>query len=292
MPGTYPRLNVSHRGGRSDDTDPCQSDIPKVQNRTTCPIKCGRPHGSIQEGVMDERNDGHDGQAEDLLRRALLNPDAAAAVALKIHGLALADELTVVFHGRRDLGTIQTYVANGGHGEGDTLGARDLLRVPVDLDLGETHTREEAQEAYASQARTLRDALQAADTVLAVWAEPLRDVAESDVTLVRSVDLDVPLPAHRLMPIALVAPERHLTIVPVCGARTLAEGLPPMGIACAQQDVAHVYPLPDDPEAALEDFVARAADHARQMAGRLEAQERSVQRFLEINGPDDFHAAG
>ena len=105
--------------------------------------------------------------------------------------------------------------------------------------------------------------------------------------LVRSVELDIPLPAHRLMPVTLVAPERHLTIVPVCGARTLADGLPPMGIACAQQDVAHVYPLPDDPEAALEDFVARAADHARSMADRLEAQERSVQRFLEINGPDE-----
>jgi hypothetical protein len=94
------------------------------------------------------------------------------------------------------------------------------------------------------------------------------------------------------MPVALVAPEKHLTVVPVCGARTLAEGRPPMGIACAQQDVAHVYPLPDDPEAALEDFVVRAADHARQMADRLEAQERSVQRFLEINGQDDFPQAG
>src|SRR4051812_7950362 len=247
---------------------------------------------------MDDRHDQqHDDQpgeglADELLRRALLDPEAAAAVALKVHGLALADELTVVFHGRRDLGTIQTYVANGGHGEGERLGAADLLRVPVDLDLGETHSRAEAQEAYAEQARTLRDALQAADTVLAVWEGPLRDIAESGVTLVRSVALDVPLPAHRLMPVALVAPDRHLTVVPVCGARTLAEGRPPMGIACAQQDVAHVYPLPDDPEAALADFVARAADHARQMADRLEAQERSVQRFLEINGPDDFEAAG
>jgi hypothetical protein len=94
------------------------------------------------------------------------------------------------------------------------------------------------------------------------------------------------------MPVALVAPDRHLTVVPVCGARTLAEGRPPMGIACAQQDVAHVYPLPDDPEACLDDFIVRAADHARQMAERLEAQERSVERFLEINGPDDLHAAG
>jgi hypothetical protein len=243
---------------------------------------------------MDERHDDpHDeGLADELLRRALLDPEAAAAVALKVHGLALSDALTVVFHGRRDLGTIQTYVANGGHGEGERLGAGDLLRVPVDLDLGETHSRAEAQEAYAAQARTLRDALQAADTVLAVWESPLRDVAESGVTLVRSVDLDVPLPAHRLMPVALVAPDRHLTVVPVCGARTLAEGRPPMGIACAQQDVAHVYPLPDDPEACLDDFIVRAADHARQMAERLEAQERSVERFLEINGPDDLHAAG
>jgi hypothetical protein len=238
-----------------------------------------------------EHDQHEDDDAEELLRRALLDPEAAAAVALKVHGLQLADALTVVFHGRRDLGTIQTYVANGGHGEGQQLGARDLLRVPVDLDLAETHSRSEAQEAYAAQARTLRDALQAADTVLAIWAEPLERVTESYVTLVRSVDLDVPLPAHRLMPIALVAPERHLTVVPVCGARTLAEGLPPMGIACAQQDVAHVYPLPEEPEAALSDFVARAADHARLMADRLDAQERSVQRFLELNG-DDFPQAG
>src|SRR3954470_15536121 len=191
---------------------------------------------------MDEQHaEGQpDGDAEELLRRALLEPEAAAAVALKIDGLALAEKLTVVFHGRRDLGTIQTYIAHGGHGEGDQLGARDLLRVPCDLDLGETHTRAEAQEAYAAQARTLRDALQMADTVLAIWEGPLRDVAGSAVGVVRSVDLDVPIPAHRLMPIALVAPERHLVVVPVCGARTLAEGRPPMGIACAQQDVAHV----------------------------------------------------
>src|SRR3954451_22951992 len=185
---------------------------------------------------MDEQHaEGQpDGDAEELLRRALLDPEAAAAVALRVHGLALAEKLTVVFHGRRDLGTIQTYIANGGHGEGDQLGARDLLRVPCDLDLGETHTRAEAQEAYAAQARTLRDALQAADTVLAVWAGPLSQVAECEVAVHRSVDLDVPLPAHRLMPVALVAPERRLTVVPVCGARTLAEGIPPMAIACVQ----------------------------------------------------------
>jgi hypothetical protein len=247
----------------------------------------------MDEQHQDRQDDRPgEGLADELLRSALLDPDAAAAVALKVHGLAVAEQLTVVFHGRRDLGTIQTYVANGGHGSGERLGVRDLLRVPCDLDLGESHTRAEAEEAYAAQARTLRDALQMADTVLAIWEGPLRDVAESAVGVVRSVDLDVPIPAHRLMPIALVAPERHLVVVPVCGARTLAEGRPPMGIACAQQDVAHVYPLPDDPEACLQDFLVRAAEHARSMAERLEAQERSVRRFLELNGPDDFHQTG
>jgi len=60
-----------------------------------------------------------------------------------------------------------------------------------------------------------------------------------------------------------------------------------MGIACAQQDVAHVYPLPDDPERCLEDFALRAADHARRMAERLDHQEASVRRFMELSGGDD-----
>jgi hypothetical protein len=164
---------------------------------------------------MDEQDRGNardDEPADELLRRALLEPEAAAAVALKVNGLALAEQLTVVFHGRRDLGTVQTYVANGGHGEGETLGARDLLRVPCDLDLADADTRREAEEAYAAQARTLRDALQAADTVLAVWQDPVGDFAEGDVAVVRSVDLDVQVPAHRIMPVALVAPDRGLVV--------------------------------------------------------------------------------
>ena len=90
---------------------------------------------------------------------------------------------------------------------------------------------------------------------------------------------------------APVAPERRITVTPVCGARTLAEGRPPLGIACAQQDIAHVYPLPDDPERCLEDFLERAADHARGLAARLEHQELSVERFLELSGEDELPAA-
>src|SRR4051794_32989356 len=63
--------------------------------------------------------DHHD--ADDLLRRALIEPGASAAVALRVGGLPVSDAVTVVFHGRRDLGTIQTYVARGRHGAGTQL---------------------------------------------------------------------------------------------------------------------------------------------------------------------------
>lgn len=233
-----------------------------------------------------------DGDADDLLRRALIDPESSAAVALRINGLALTEALTVVFHGRADLGTIQTYVTHGRREPGAAIGANELLRVPCDLDLGDADTRDEAEAAYAEQARTLRDALQAADTVLAVWREPLEELCDRQVCVDRSVELHVALPAHRLMPIALVAPDRRLTVAPVCSAATLAQGLPPMGIACAQQDLVRVYPLPDDPERCLEDFGRRAADHARALAERLEHQDASVRRFLELNGGDDLPQAG
>jgi len=230
-------------------------------------------------------------EADDLLQRALIDAEASAAVALKVSDLALVDSLTVIFHGRRDLGTIQTYIAHGGRAAGSAVGASELLRVPCDLDLADAQDRDEAEELYAAQARSLRDALVAADTVLAVWMEPLSEAVGASVEVDRSIDLPLRLPAHRLMPIALTAPERRLTIAPVCSARTLAEGRPPLGIACAQQDVAHVYSLSDDPGLCLEDFEDRAAEHARRMAKRLTHQEASVQRFLELNS-DDFEATG
>jgi hypothetical protein len=228
-----------------------------------------------------------DGHSEDLLRRALIDSEAAAAVALRVSGLPLCERLTVVFHGRRDLSSIQTYVTPGRYGAGASLSGAELLRVPCDLDLGDAGDREEAEVLYAEQARSFRDALVGADHVLEVWREPLSDLAGRGVTVDRSIELDVSLPAHRLLPIALVAPDRHLVVTPVCGARTLAEGRPPLGIACAQQDVARVYPLPDDPQRCLEDFFSLAADHALRLAERLDHQEASVERFLELNSEDE-----
>jgi len=232
----------------------------------------------VEEVEMDDGSD-------DLLRRALLDSDAAAAVALGVAGLPLSEAVTVIFHGRRDLGTIQTYVTPGRRGAGSAVGADELLRVPCDLDLADAEDREEAERLYAEQARALRDAILGADTVLDIWREPLGELAEQ-VQVTRTVKLPVSLPAHRLLPTALVAPDRHLVITPVCGARTLAEGRPPMGIACAQQDVARIYPLPDDPQRCLDDFLDHAAQHARSLAEDLAHREASVERFLEINGED------
>ena len=118
--------------------------------------------------------------------------------------------------------------------------------------------------------------------VLDVWREPLGKLVDAAVAVDHSVELSVRLPAHRLLPTALVARDSQLVVTPVCGARTLAEGRPPMGIACAQQDVTRVYPLADDPERCVEDFLDLAAEHAHALADRLEHQEASVERFLEL----------
>jgi hypothetical protein len=227
-----------------------------------------------------------DDHADDLLRRALIDAEAAASVALRVAPLALSETLTVVFHGRLDLGTLQTYVAHGGRGAGEAVSKDELLRVPCDLDLAAAEDRAEAEHLFAEQAAALRDALVGADTVLDIWREPLEDLAHDKVRVDRRVQLGVRLPAHRLMPTALMAPEKHILVTPVCGARGLSEGRPPMGIACAQQDCVRVYPLPDDPERCLEDFLELAAEHARAVAEQLGRQEASVLRFLELSGED------
>jgi hypothetical protein len=221
--------------------------------------------------------------AEDLLRQALLDDSSSVAVSLKVGGLPLSESVTVIFHGRRDLGTLQTYVACGSRGAGSTVAANELLRVPCDLDLADAGDRADAERLYIEQATALRDALVGADVVLDVWREPLGDLLGSDVTVDHSIELSVRLPAHRLLPTALVARETHMLVTPVCGARTLAEGKPPMGIACAQQDLIRIYPLADDPERCVEDFLQAAAEHARALAERLDHQEASVERFLELS---------
>jgi hypothetical protein len=233
--------------------------------------------------MLEEGHGREEGSAEELLRRALIDDSTAVAVSLRVDGLPLSEAVTVIFHGRRDLGTLQTYVTWGSRGAGATVSAKELLRVPCDLDLADAEDRQEAERLYVEQATAMRDALVGADTVLDVWREPLSHLAGSGVAVDHSVQLSVKLPAPRLLPTALVATESQLVVTPVCGARTLADGRPPMGIACAQQDLTRVYPLADDPERCVEDFLRLAAEHALVLAERLEHQEASVQRFMELS---------
>jgi hypothetical protein len=158
-----------------------------------------------------------------------------------------------------------------------------LLRVPCDLDLADADDRAEAEALYLEQAQALRDALVGADTVLDVWREPLQEIAQSAIAVDHSPRLAVRLPAHRLLPTALVATDSQLVVTPVCTARTLADGRPPMGIACAQQEFARVYAFADDPERCVEEFMELAAEHAHGLAARLAHQEASVQRFMELS---------
>ena len=232
--------------------------------------------------MPEEASHAQDDVAEELLRRALLDDSSSVAVSLRVGGLPVSDALTVIFHGRRDLATLQTYVTSGSLGAGTTVSASELLRVPCDLDLGDAEDRAAAEQLYLEQATALRDALVGADVVLDVWREPLRELVGADVAVDHSVELAVRLPAPRLLPTALVARDYQLVVTPVCSARTLAKGKPPMGIACAQQDITRVYPLADDPARCVQDFLEVAAEHARGLAERLDHQEASVERFLEL----------
>lgn len=232
--------------------------------------------------MLQEEPNAQDSQADELLRRALIDESSSVAVSLRVSGLPVSDSVTVIFHGRRDLGTLQTYVTQGSRAAGATVAANELLRVPCDLDLAYAADRDEAEHLYVEQATALRDALLSADVVLDVWREPLIELVGAELAVDHSVELSVKLPAPRLLPTALVSPESQLFVTPVCGARTLAEGRPPMGIACAQQDLTRVYPLADDPARCVEDFLEAAADHAHALAERLEHQEASVERFLEL----------
>src|SRR5438270_13073916 len=125
--------------------------------------------------MLEEDQSPTDHEADELLRRALRDDSAAVAMSRKVAGLPVSESVTVIFHGRRDLGTLQTYVTPGSRGTGATVTASELLRVPCDLDLAEAGDRDEAEQLYLEQATALRGELVGADGVIGVWSEPLRE---------------------------------------------------------------------------------------------------------------------
>ncbi len=127
--------------------------------------------------MLDEEDPRRgEGSAEELLRRALLDESSSVAVSLKVGGLPLSESVTVIFHGRRDLGTLQTYVTRGSRPAGTTVAASEMMRVPCDLDLADADDRADAERLYIEQATAFRDALVGADVVLDVWREPLGEL--------------------------------------------------------------------------------------------------------------------
>ena len=215
--------------------------------------------------------------ADDLLQRALIDAEACAAVALKVCELPLSEALTVIFHGRRDLGTMQTYVAHGGARRG-LRGRR--RRAAARAVRPRSRRRRRARRGRGALRRPGQGAARR-DRRRGHGAGRLGRAARGarrarDVAVDRSIDLRVRLPAHRLMPVALSAPERRLSSRAVCGARTLAEGRPPLGIVCAQQDRrARLSAAPTTRSAAWR--TSSSAPPARPPHGAaLEHQEASV----------------
>ena len=222
--------------------------------------------------------------SEELLRRALLDEASAVTVSLRIDGLPVIEAVTVIFYARRDLGTLQTYLTPGGYRGRLEWRRRQLMRVPSTSTSATPRIAGRPNGCTPSRRGLLRDAVLSADIVLDVWREPLlgdRRPATSWSTI-RSTS-PVRLPVPRLLPTALVAPNAQIVVTPVCSARTLAEGRPPLGIACAQQDLARIYRLSDDPERCVEDFLEQSATHAHGLAERIAHQEASVERFLELS---------
>ena len=231
-------------------------------------------------------------QADDLLQRALLDAEACASVALKVGDLPLSEAVTVIFHGRRDLGTLQTYVTNGGRAAGSAVGASELLRVPCDLDL-----------ADASLARRGRGALRRAGARAARRDRRRRHRARRLGRPARRGDRrrrrDRALDRARRAPARAPPDARRADRAGAAHARRRrlrraharrgppADGdrLRPAGPRPRLSAVRRPRALPRGLRA------ARRRARPPDWSPRLDHQEASVQRFLELNG-DDFHRTG
>ena len=68
--------------------------------------------------MQDELDEDRSGDAEELLKRALLDAASAVSVSLRIDQLPLSEAVTVIFYARPDLGTLQTYLTPDSRGGG------------------------------------------------------------------------------------------------------------------------------------------------------------------------------
>ena len=106
-------------------------------------------------------------EADDLLQRALIDAEASAAVALRVGGLAMSEARhRHLPRPARSRARSRRTSRTAARAPARPSRASELLRVPCDLDLADAADRDEAEELYAAQAKAIRDAIVAADTVL------------------------------------------------------------------------------------------------------------------------------
>jgi len=189
----------------------------------------------------------------------------------EVEGLALAQALTSSSTAAAISGPSRPMSPNGGTAP-ESPSARATCCASCDLDLGEADVALRSGSSTPTSSRAARRAHPPPEPSWRSGASRCKELTEGEVAIDRSVDLQVRFPAHRLMPARSSRPRSASTVAPVCGARTLAEGRPRWGSPARQQDVAHVYPLARRPRALPEDFAERAAEHARDLAERIERQ--------------------
>ena len=156
--------------------------------------------------------------------------------------------------------------------------------MPCDLDLADAEDREEAERLYVEQATALRDALVGADTVLDVWREPLGELAGSGVAVDHSVSCSVRLPAPPAAAHRAGRAPSHSSSSRRCAARARwPRAARRWGSPAPSRTSAASIRWPTTPSAASRTSCELAAEHARALAERLDHQEASVQRFLELS---------
>ena len=209
-----------------------------------------------------------DDHADDLLRRALIDQDAAAAVALGSRGLPLCDTLTSSSTAAATSARSRPTSPTASAAPATRSAPDELLRVPCDLDLAAARDRDEAEELYAEQAGALRDALVGGRHGARGVAGAVRGPggAPASPSTAGSSSTSACPPTGCCRPRSW-RPRSRSWSPPSAAPGRSPRAARRWGSSCAQQDVARVYPLPDDPERCLEDFLEHAAEHARR-AGR------------------------
>ena len=229
--------------------------------------------------------------ADELLRRALIDADASAAVALRVAGLPLCDTLTVVFHGRRDLGTIQTYVAHGGRGAGSASAPDELMRVPCDLDLARPRTARRPSPPTPSR-RPMRDALDGADTVLDIWREPLEDLAQARAWTSTAASRSTSgCPPTGCCPRARRARTRGSSSPPSARRARSRRASRRWASSARSRTSRASTRCPTTPSAASEDFLERSPPSTPAASGAARPPGAVGARFLELSG-DGFAGHG